>query len=851
MKSIKIEGARVHNLKGVSLEIPRGSFCVLCGPSGSGKSSFALDTLHAESRREFIDSLSVQARKFLRKVPRPEFDHIADLPPTIAVGRESGSRHPRSTLATITEIHDYLRILYARFGAVTCYKCGREIRSLSIPQILAEIMAFPDNTRLVLLSPNVRSGRAGECDSKEVLRTIFKNGFVRVRIDGIVYELEELLRDDISPPVDFKSPHNIETVIDRIVVRENVSGRLEESLKLAEKIGEGLLVVSHEKERKTGSGGNSIGAWEDVFYSTHHACPACGIDYPKLSPGMFSFNNRRGACPECEGTGIIETKTGGRETCSGCNGTRLRKEARAVVYSGKRIDETCALDIDRALDHFRNVIAVASQEQRPLLEQLVSRTEFIREIGLGYLTLDREAGGLSGGELRRLRIAAGLGGSLGGVCYILDEPSNGLHPADGRKLLDALRKLQRGGNTLIALEHDEAIMLEADFLVDFGPGAGEQGGYITAAGNPAELMADEKSLTGRYLSGAASIPVPKIRRPVDDKRLLSVEGCTEHNLKNVTARFPLGLFTCVTGLSGSGKSSLIRDTLVPAVDDYFRRKSIPDSGKNYREISGLEYIDKLIEIDATPLGRSSRSNPAVYTGLFGEIRKIFALTKGAKRAGYDPGCFSFNASGGRCERCRGAGTVKIEMHFLPDLESPCPDCVGKRFNSRTLEIRYKGLSIAEVLDLSVSDALVFFKNFPKISRILKSLDKVGLGYVTLSQPGSSLSGGESQRVKLAKELARPETGNTLYVLDEPSRGLHSHDIRKLLEILDGLLERGNTVIVIEHNLEFMKSADHIIDLGPGSGEQGGEILASGTPEEIAAIAGNKTGEFLKEKINAL
>lgn len=832
---ILIEGANVHNLQGVNVFVPHGSFTVLSGPSGSGKSSFAIDTLHAESRRQFIESLSVDSRIFLKQLPKPEIDKVTGLQPSVSIEQRHGTHHPRSIVATITGIHDYLRILYARFGTVRCYKCGNIIECKSPERIAGEILSLPENSRIVVLAPLTESD-----NRKEQLGTVIRAGFLRVRLDGKYYEIEELLKHD--GPISFEKEkiHNIETVIDRLVVREGICERLEESLKLAEKQGEGVLIVSREKERIELSDGSRESVWEDRHYSTHHACPKCKIDYPELEPRMFSFNNMAGACPECEGFGIIETKK-----CPKCLGARLRPESLSVEYEGKRINEACAMNVSEFHMFYKNLLDSVSNEQRVPLEQIVKRADFLDEIGLDYLGMDRSAGSLSTGELQRVRLSAGLGTGLSGVCYILDEPSIGLHPRDNHRLIKAVRKLQSSGNTVLVLEHNLSIVSEADHIIDFGPSAGKLGGKVTASGTVEEVSKNPESLTGKYLSGKESIPVPKKRRNPNKKRMLVLDGCDKFNLKNVRLELPLGLLLCVTGVSGSGKSTLIFDTLVPVLKYELERKKETKNGPDgYLSIEGTEFIDKLIEVDSSPLGKNSRSTPATYTGLFDQIRTIFTAGRDAKRAGFKSDRFSFNSGNGRCEKCKGLGTRKIEMRFLPDMEVPCSSCEGKRFNSRTLDIRYKNKNIAEVLEMSVQEALEFFRNFPKAVRILECLERVGLGYLGLGQSASTLSGGEAQRVKLADELSRPQTGKTLYVLDEPTSGLHPHDIRKLVEILSELVESGNTVVVIEHNIDVMKISDWIIDLGPESGEDGGEIIACGTPEEIAQIPQSITGRFL-------
>ena len=977
---IRVEGARVHNLKNIRLELPRNKITVITGPSGSGKSSLAFDTIFAEGQRQYIESLSVYSRQFLHQLERPDVDSIKGLQPTISIDQRSGSQNPRSTVATITEIYDFLRVLYSRIGLAHCYRCGRPIRQQTPEEILEEILALPDGTRLMLLAPIIR-GRRGQ--HKEVLRKIIKSGFVRARIDGALCEVEKI------PELDPAKKHDIEAVIDRLVLREGIRPRLFESLKLAVKNGEGLVFLLYEKERITTDEGTTRSVWKEILFSTRYCCPKCKINYMELAPRTFSFNSPYGVCPVCQGLGVIEEfdpelvvpdptlsladgaiqpwKGAGaaslkiyqklrndflarfnveettpladwepsvRETffygepgtestslspirppeefadepapaplstsdeepepaseedkpadkkfrglcaaleeirqstkskkeralldtfrgsvkCRACDGSRIRPESRTVTFCDRRIHDVTAMTVEDAQQWFAEAgkLLPSEQEQiaRPMLEQIGERLDFMNRVGLGYLTLDRGSDTLSGGELQRVRLATGLGSGLVGVCYILDEPSVGLHPRDNGRLIDAMRRLQRRGNTVLVVEHDEAVMREADWLVDLGPGAGARGGEVLAEGIPVQVAEEGRSLTGRYLSGKESIPLPKKRRRIVKTRSLTIDSVTTNNLKGVTATFPLGTFICVTGVSGSGKSSLLNETLVPALARRLGLTGGPKPG-GHKGLRGASRIDKLIQIDQSPIGRSPRSNPATYCGVFDEIRKVFANSKDAKRHGYKAGRFSFNVAGGRCEECQGQGVRKIEMHFLPDMYAVCPVCEGKRFNRQTLAVKYKEKSIADVLDMPIDEAIKFFENFPTISRLLESLHKVGLGYLPLGQSSTTLSGGEAQRIKLAAELARVETGNTLYVLDEPTCGLHAADIRQLLEVLSHLVDLGNTVIVIEHNLDVMKTADWIIDLGPEGGSHGGEITFAGTPEEIAGVPGNHTGEFLKQHL---
>ncbi len=925
-QQIRIRGARVHNLRNIDLDIPRNRLVVITGPSGSGKSSLAFDTLYAEGQRQYIESLSVYARQFLHQLERPDVDLIEGLQPTVSIDQRAGARNPRSTVATVTEIYDYLRLLYARLGEPSCYQCGAPIRQQTPEQILDRLLAMPEGTRLMLLAPMVR-GRKGQ--HKEVFEAIRKAGFNRVRVDGLVTDL------DSPPELTRQKTHQIEAVVDRVVIREGVRSRLAESIKLAVRHGDDLVLATYEEKRPDG-----LAVWHDLLFSTQYACPNCKISYEELEPRTFSFNSPYGACPTCEGLGVrvefarelvvpnlalslaggavapwkgaspaaqkklqaamgdfmaaagfrwntpleklkphvlgellhgdgkgfpgvlamlqrqYATAAGdarrqpleifrGEVTCAACGGARLRAVARAVRLAGRAIHELTALNVRQAREFFAAI--VFPEPQRPIAEPLVRETvwrlEFLDHVGLDYLTLDRPADTLSGGELQRVRLASGLGSGLVGVCYILDEPSIGLHPRDNQRLIDAIRQLQVRGNTVIVVEHDETVMRRSDWLVDLGPGAGRHGGQIVAQGTPDAISRDPASLTGRYLCGELRIPLPARRRRVSKTKMITLEGARTNNLKNVTVQFPLSVFVGVTGVSGSGKSSLLDQTLARAL--VRRLGGVAPKPGPYDGLRGASRIDKVVQIDQSPIGRTPRSNPATYSGVFDEIRKVFAGTRDARRHGYRSGRFSFNVAGGRCEQCQGQGLQKIEMNFLPDLYVSCPVCEGKRFNRQTLEVRYKGRSIADVLEMRVDDALLFFENFPAIARLLTSLQEVGLGYVTLGQSSTTLSGGEAQRIKLATELGRVDTGRTLYILDEPTTGLHFDDIRKLLDVLSRLVDLGNTVIVIEHNLDVIKSADWIIDLGPEGGQRGGQVVATGTPEQIAAVAGNHTGWHLR------
>jgi excinuclease ABC subunit A len=931
---IRIRGARMHNLKNLDLDLPRNRLVVITGPSGSGKSSLAFDTLYAEGQRQYIESLSVYARQFLHQLERPEVDLIEGLQPTVSIDQRAGSRNPRSTVATVTEIYDYLRLLYARLGEPICYQCGEPIRQQTPEQILEELLGLPEGTRLMVLAPVVR-GRKGE--HREALASVRKAGFLRARVDGEVIDVEN------PPALVHQKPHHIEAIVDRVVIREGVGPRLAESIHLAVKHGDGLVVAAYDQRTPDQRARGANGVWRDRLFSTRYACPNCKISYEELEPRTFSFNSPYGVCPTCEGLGareefdpdlVIPDKSlslasgalapwrgapaalrkvhavlgpflssfgarwntpldtlkpkqfdtllrgdgrkfvgvlwllereyesadddarqrleafRGQVKCPDCGGARLRPEARSVRVAGKAIHEATAMTVREA----RALFAALSfpDDERPVADPIVSeivfRLDFLDRLGLEYLTLDRPADTLSGGELQRVRLATGLGSGLVGVCYVLDEPSIGLHARDNQRLVDAMRALQSRGNTVVVVEHDEAIMRQADWLVDLGPGAGQHGGRIVAQGTPDTVARNPASLTGRYLAGTECIPVPTRRRRIAKTKMLTLENVTTNNLKNITVSFPLSAFTCVTGVSGSGKSSLLNETLARAMVRHLG--GIAPKPGPFTALRGANKIDKVVQIDQSPIGRSPRSNPATYTGVFDEIRKVFANTRDAKRRGFQAGRFSFNVKGGRCEECQGQGVQKIEMNFLPDLYVACPVCEGKRFNRQTLEIRYRDHSIADVLDMRVDDALAFFANFPVIARLLGGLQEVGLGYLTLGQSSITLSGGEAQRIKLATELARVDTGNTLYILDEPTTGLHFDDIRKLLAVLARLVDLGNTVIVIEHNLDVIKTADWIIDLGPEGGDRGGYVTAVGTPEEIAACEDHATGRFLRAALHA-
>ena len=938
-ENIIVKGARANNLKNIDVTIPRDKLVVMTGVSGSGKSSLAFDTIYAEGQRRYVESLSSYARMFLGQMDKPDVDYIEGLSPAISIDQKTTSKNPRSTVGTVTEIYDYLRLLWARAGTPHCPNCGKEIRQQTIDQIIDQVLALSEGTRIQVMAPVIR-GKKGE--HAKVFEDAKRSGYVRARVDGSLYELDEEIK------LEKNKKHSIEIIVDRLIIRLDIRQRLTDSVETAAKLSGGLVIVNLLREEK------------DLSFSQNYACEDCGISMEELTPRMFSFNNPFGACPTCTGLGnqlkadpalivqdgeksildgaiqasgwnnirgdgisrmyfdalskkykfsltepwnslsdeaknIILYGTKGetlelhydqprgkgvlkqafegicnnierryKETqsdasrkeleelmsecpCPDCQGRRLRKESLAVTVGEKNIYEFTTLSVEDALAWMDGLTLTEQQMliADRILKEIRSRLGFLKSVGLGYLTLARSAGTLSGGESQRIRLATQIGSSLMGVLYILDEPSIGLHQRDNDKLLATLKNLRDLGNSLIVVEHDEDTMRAADYLIDIGPGAGVHGGQVVAAGTPAEVMANSDSLTGQYLSGKKKIEVPAVRRPGNGK-VLKVIGAAENNLRHIDVEFPLGTFTVVTGVSGSGKSSLVNEVLFKRLGAELMRMKVRP-GKCDR-IEGIEQLDKVVNIDQSPIGRTPRSNPATYTGLFNDIRDLFASTQEAKSRGYGQGRFSFNVRGGRCEACSGDGLLKIEMHFLPDIFVPCEVCKGRRYNRETLEVRYKGKNIADVLDMTVDEALDFFSALPKLKKRLQTLQDVGLGYVKLGQPSTELSGGEAQRVKLATELSKQATGKTIYILDEPTTGLHSDDVRKLLEVLQRLVDAGNTVVVIEHNLDVIKCADHLIDLGPEGGDGGGTIVCTGTPEEVAACPASFTGQYLKRML---
>ena len=825
---IRIKGARQHNLKGVSVDIPRNALVVITGVSGSGKSSLAFDTIYAEGQRRYVESLSAYARQFLERMEKPDADLIEGLSPAIAIEQRTAAGSPRSTVGTVTEIYDHLRVLYASIGLPHCPVCGIPIAAQSVQEMVDRVTGLTHGTRVLLLAP-VSDAPAGPLD--RILKKLSRDGFTRVSIDGET----RLLEDDIN--LDQNTAHSIKVVVDRLVVKEGIKNRLTDSMELALSVSGGRAEVEIE-------------GLPPYVFSTRAVCPGCGLGIDVISPRLFSFNSPHGACPDCGGLGTRRDPGPGEDCmnelrCPSCGGARIRRESRAVKVGGMGVHEVAALSVDEAAEFFSGLHLSPRQTTvaARLLKEILARLSFISNVGLGYLALDRGVSSLSGGEDQRIRLATQIGSGLSGVLYVLDEPSIGLHPRDNLRLLENLKRLRDLGNTVLVVEHDEETILAADHVVDIGPGAGEDGGRLVFSGPPENLARAPESLTGRYLSGRACIPVPGRRRK-GTGRSLRVKGASEHNLKNVSVDIPLGTFTCVTGVSGSGKSSLVNDILYPFLSRRLTRSTRRIGA--VRDIEGTEHISDVINIDQTAIGKTPRSNPATYTGIFKHIRGLFALLPESRRRGYKAARFSFNVKGGRCEACAGDGLVRIEMHFLPDVYVTCDSCAGRRYNRDTVEVRHKGFSIADVLDMTVTHAMGFFESIPSIRAGLETLTDVGLGYLKLGQQATTLSGGEAQRIKLARELGRKGRGSTLYLLDEPTTGLHPADIEKLLRVLNRLVERKNTVIVIEHHLDVVKTADHIIDLGPEGGDAGGRVVASGTPEEISRCPASHTGRFLRK-----
>ncbi len=826
---IVIRGARAHNLKNIDLRIPRDKVTVITGPSGSGKSSLAIDTIYAEGQRRYVESLSSFARQFLDNLQKPDVDFIEGLSPAIAIDQKTTSRSLRSTVGTITEIYDYMRVLYTRVGHPFCYSCGSTIATQSEESIIHTIMQLPQGSRIQILSPIVHD-RKGEY--KKELAELRSDGFIRARIDGKITDLtgDILLKRH--------QRHTIEAVIDRLVIKGNIERKLKGAIETALRLSDTVIINITDGDR-------------DMPLSRKMACPGCGISYPELTPRMFSFNSRLGACPSCNGLGFTgaeerEDSTEGLKVCKSCKGMRLRKESLNVRVGNLNIGEFAALPVEDAAVYISKLkLSKRDREiSRRVIQEVKDRLSFLIKVGLGYLSLDRPSQTLSGGEAQRIRLATQLGSSLTGVLYVLDEPSMGLHPRDCEKLLSSLSSIRDNGNTVIIVEHDEDTIRWADHIVDMGPGAGSKGGWVVATGNSKSIIKDKKSLTGKYLSGELTIPVPKKRRK--PRGFIKLMGAEEHNLKKVNAKFPLGVLVCVSGVSGSGKSTIVFDILYKALRSHLHG-SIDIPGK-HKQINGIDLVEKVISVTQAPLGRTPRSNPATYTGVFTLIRELFAQLPDSRLRGYTASRFSFNVSGGRCEECSGDGTRRIEMHFLPDVFVPCDTCGGKRYSRQTLDIEYKEKNIYQVLDMTTSEALEFFTSIPQLKSKLEMLEDVGLGYLKLGQPAPTLSGGEAQRLRLSRELAKRSGGNTLYILDEPTTGLHFVDIERLMNVVNSLVDRGNTVLIIEHNPDVLKSADYIIDMGPQGGKDGGEIIAEGTPEKVASIKKSHTGHFLKSRL---
>jgi excinuclease ABC subunit A len=838
---IVIKGARVHNLKNIDLEIPRERLVVVTGVSGSGKSSLAFDTLFAEGQRRYLESLGADRRQLLQQMEKPDVDSIDGLSPTIAIQQKPGQASPRSTAGTMTEVYDYLRLFFARAGRPHCVECGREITAHTTEQIVDELLTLPAQSRVMILAP-VRSSASG--DLKERLHEFVRQGFARVIIDGRM--------QDLGAQSDFVycNIRQVDVVIDRLVMREGIDKRLADSLEMASRHANQMIKIQV-------LGGTAAEPAREMVFSQRFTCVYCGGSLPEITPSLFSFNSPQGACPSCHGLGVINTQRARAKVrnaddasvpCPDCGGRRLRKESRAVKVAGRDITEIAAWSVSKALVFFSGLTFTEDRSAvgKKIAEEIVRRLRVVADLGLEYLSLDRPSLTLSGGESQRLRLATQIGSAMAGVLYILDEPSIGLHQKDNERLLALLRRLRDAGNSVLVVEHDRETMLAADFLIDMGPGAGIHGGEVVAWGTPRELIRDVRSLTGRYLAGALAIPVPAQRRRAE--KFLTIKNANARNLKNLAIEIPIGSMTCVTGVSGAGKSTLVMDVLYGGVAARLQHRQ--EKSRGQIDILGWENFDRVIGVDQAPIGRTPRSNAATYTGIYDHLRELFAQLPGARVRGYGSERFSFNVSGGRCEACGGDGVMRVEMYFLPEMLVTCAVCKGRRYNRETLDVKYKGLSIADVLDLTVDQALELFNSIPAVEDRLRTLHEVGLGYLRLGQSAATLAGGEAQRVKLARELARRSTGRSLYVLDEPTSGLHFDDVKKLVELLNRLADLGNTIVIVEHNLDIIKNADYVIDLGPESGERGGEIIAKGTPEEIAATIGSATGHYLAAALAA-
>ena len=827
--NIVIKGARVHNLKNIDLEIPRNQLVVITGVSGSGKSSLAFDTLYAEGRRRYLESLGADARQLLQQIEKPDVDSIDGLSPTIAIQQKAGLTSPRSTVGTITSVYDFLRLLFVRAGQLTCVECGHEIKAYSVEQIVDQLLSLPDQTRVIVLAPLALPA------ARSRLEELARQGFSRVMLDGRMTELAG------EQPLDIESASRIDLVIDRLVLRDGIRKRLAESIEIAGRHGDQIIQVRIPSENDADGG-------REMAFSQKLVCLNCGASAPEITPGLFSFNSPEGACPRCNGLGEIaergkRVKNSAPVPCPECGGSRLKKTSRAVRIGGHDITEIGAMPIAATLEFLSHCQFAEGRKiiGEKIVDQITGRLGVMTQLGLDYLSLDRSSVTLSGGELQRVRLATQMGSGMAGVLYVLDEPSMGLHQKDNAKLIELLKQLRDAGNSVLVVEHDPETMRAADYLIDMGPGAGERGGEVIARGAPTEVLCDSRSLTGRYLSGAVKIALPSERRQGADKDFV-IKNARARNLKNLTVEIPVGVMTCVTGVSGAGKSTLVMEVLYRGLQQRLQRMKVNDAGA---ELIGWQQFDRAIGVDQNPIGRTQRSNAATYTGIYDHLREFFAALPEARVRGYKPDRFSFNMRGGRCEACAGEGVTRIEMYFIPELFVTCPVCKGRRYNRETLDVKYKGLSIADLLDLTVDEASELLNNIAPIHDRLRTLREVGLGYLRLGQPAATLAGGEAQRVKLARELARKSTGQSLYVLDEPTTGLHFDDVKKLLELLSRLTDLGNTVVVVEHNLDVIKSADYVIDLGPGSGAQGGQVTAEGTPEDVALISGSYTGQFLK------